>query len=310
MAFVEVICKNCGGKIILDDKMKSGVCEYCKTTFVRENTNITNHFHNNTTVVYNTDSSIEEKLKSADVHLNQLDNYENAREIYEYVIQNRAGDYRGWWGMVLVLSRKLTYIDCGGNEFAKIREYAENALKVADGEHRKEIAALWNDYSDKVSEYMANAFLEAAEKKREEERIRDLFEQRYRKRQTARKMIGIIPSLVCNIGVLIWYFFTNGIEGLSDTGLTALAIFVGILFVNSVLTAIFCKIGSTGGWAVLPLIVNIITVTTTAFRDMQGSEQSATYIVAIIVWVILGLIITALCSFIPLSVFKNRYLYE
>ena len=76
MAFVEVICKNCGGKIILDDKLKSGVCEYCKTTFVREEQNITNHFHNNTTVVYNTDSTIEEKLKSADVHLNKLNNYE------------------------------------------------------------------------------------------------------------------------------------------------------------------------------------------------------------------------------------------
>ena len=107
MAFVEVICKNCGGKIILDDKMKSGVCEYCKTTFVREDTNITNHFHNNTTVVYNTDSTIEEKLKSADVHLNKLNNYENAKEIYEYVIKNKADDYRGWWGMALVLSRKL-----------------------------------------------------------------------------------------------------------------------------------------------------------------------------------------------------------
>ena len=310
MAFVEVVCKNCGGKIILDDKMKSGICEYCKTTFVREEQNITNHFHNNTTVVYNTDSSIEEKLKSADVHLNKLNNYENAREIYEYVIQNKADDYRGWWGMVLVLSRKLTYIRCDGNEFAEMKGYAENAMKVADDEHRKEISALWNDYDSKVSEYMQNKFLEAAEKKREEERIRNLFEQRYRKRQTTRKIIGIIPSLVCNIGVLIWYFFTSGIEGLSSNGWTALLIFVGILFGNSVLTAIFCKIGSTGGLAFLPLIVNIITVTATAIKDMQGSEQSATYIVAIIIWVILGIIITALCSFIPLSVFKNRYLDE
>ena len=212
MAFVEVICKNCGGKIILDDKLKSGVCEYCKTTFVREEQNITNHFHNNTTVVYNTDSTIEEKLKSADVHLNKLNNYENAKEIYEYVIKNKADDYRGWWGMALVLSRKLTYIECDADRFAEIKGYAENAMKVADGEHKKEISALWNDYSRKFEEHKEKERIERQEK----ENIRLALEKKQKKSRAIRKSIGIALSLICNIGLLIWYFSMEDISELNE----------------------------------------------------------------------------------------------
>ena len=305
MAFVEVICKNCGGKIILDDKMKSGVCEYCKTTFVREDTNITNHFHNNTTVVYNTDSSIEEKLKSADVHLNKLNNYSEAEEIYEYVTQNKADDYRGWWGMALVLSRKLTYIECSDSEFAKIKEYAENALKVADGEHKKEISALWNEYRRKFEEHKENERI----KREEKEKIRLDLARKQKKTRTIRKSIGIALSLICNIGVLIWYFSMKDISEINEDDWTALFIFLGVLFGNSILTTIFGKIGSTASCAGLPLIVNIITIATTIIKGFWGSEHDiVVIIIGAIIFIAGGLVAVAVCSFIPLVAFKNSYI--
>ena len=305
MAFVEVICKNCGGKIILDDKMKSGVCEYCKTTFVREDTNITNHFHNNTTVVYNTDSTIEEKLKSADVHLNKLNNYENAKEIYEYVIKNKADDYRGWWGMALVLSRKLTYIECDADRFAEIKGYAENAMKVADGEHKKEISALWNDYSRKFEEHKEKERIERQEK----ENIRLALEKKQKKSRAIRKSIGIALSLICNIGLLIWYFSMEDISELNENDWTALFIFLGVLFGNSILTTIFGKIGSTASCAGLPLIVNIITIATTIIKGFWGSEHDiVVIIIGAIIFIAGGLVAVAVCSFIPLVAFKDSYI--
>ena len=299
MAFVEVICKNCGGKIILDDKMKSGVCEYCKTTFVREDTNITNHFHNNTTVVYNTDSSIEEKLKSADVHLNKLNNYSEAEEIYEYVTQNKADDYRGWWGMALVLSRKLTYIECGDYEFNRIKKYAESALRVADEEQKKEIYPLWSDYKNKVDERME----EKHHQEKEKEKKLAIESKQMEKKETIRKNIGIALSLVCNIGMLIWCFLSTNMQELNENPIISLLIFCSVLFGNSVLTTIFCKICSAENFLIVPVIANAVAIITIIARDMWGAEFGFMFIIGLIGWVILGAIILVVSSLIPFILF-------
>ena len=281
MAFIEGICKNCGGTIKFDDSLSSGICEYCKTKFVKEDIIVHNHF-NNSTVIF-----IEEKLKSAEACLTKLYDYEKARKLFEFVTENSAGDYRGWWGIVRVLTKQFTFTDCTEPEYEKIKMYYKKAVSVANKEQKKQIESIWIPYSQKVEQYIENNHRTDMKKNRN---------------KRIRLSISIILSLIFNIFVAIIPFTTNIVEDISGWGDLA-NILILLLGSNIIITTILGLIGSTKSCSIFPAISTAIFLSVFLFKSYQAASlENADVIIKILGIIILclgALAIIAVCYIIP-----------
>lgn len=303
MPLITGTCKNCGASIKFDDKLEKGVCEYCGTPFVKEDIVINNHYHNNfenATVILNDSSSIENKLENAEVYLTRLNNYEQAKEIYKFVTINKAGDYRGWWGMVRVLSKQFTFIECTQAEYDNITAYYKNAVAVATDAQKATLKSEWIPYSKKVENFIRSKIQEANE-------IQQQFEEAQRhkqKRDRIRLTVSVVLSLICSIFIMVYAFMLE-IEkyetGENNFGLAMLIIFG----TDIIITTILGLIGSTKMVSVFPAISAIAFFGILIFRIYKNIEISTTIILSIIVIGIFALAISLICYSIPHAILKR-----
>ncbi len=303
MPLIAGTCKNCGASIKFDDKLEKGVCEYCGTPFVKEDVVINNHYHNNfenATVILNDSSSIENKLENAEVYLTKLNNYEQAKKLYQFVTINKAGDYRGWWGMVRVLSKQFTFIECTQTEYDNIASYYKNAVAVATDAQKAMLKSEWIPYSKKVENFI--------EKQRQEiNEIQRRFEEsqkRKQKRDRIRLIVSVVLSLICSIFIIIYASVTD-IEkyetGQSNFGLTMLIIFG----TDIIMTIILGLIGSTKAISAFPAISAIAFFGILIFKIYKNIEISITIILSIILISIFSLAISFVCYIIPHAILKR-----
>lgn len=300
MAFVEATCKNCGGTIRFDDAQETGVCEFCGTKFITQEMYITNNIHNdfaNATVIYKDESSIEQKLNNAEVFLVKLKQYDEAKEIYKYVIKNKSGDYRGWWGMVRVLSKEFTDTSVTKEEFDEISGYAESAFKVADKAQKKQIMPDWENYRAETEKQLSQTLAQ----QEEDQRIQS---ERIKKQKTARavrKTLGIGLSLASNGGLLAWFFLNNIAQNADETWETLIGFLITLL-VNSILTTIFGFIGSTKSCSWMPAAVTAVIIALTLKEALNvGDVDIIAWIIGSALFIVAGLVVILICAVIPLA---------
>ncbi len=290
MSIIQLKCKNCGGDIEFDDSNNYGICQYCGTTFKKEEAQTVNNYYNNvsnTTVIYNDETSIEAKLKNAETFLTTVNQKDEAMEIYEYVTKNKPDDYRGWWGLVRVLSEDFSYTALSENEFSVLEKYAGTALKVADESQKNEIAPVWEEYSGKVKQYIEKTVLEKKHK---------------RHMRLIRKLVGIVLSFGCNITVLLWYFNTD-ISKLNPNENISLLIFIAVILSNSILSTVLGLISSSNICCLFPVAVTTVTVTLTAidiFPDVNFFASPIEFIIGLALTAVPAVAVFAVCAGIPL----------
>ncbi len=113
MALISAKCPHCGADIRVNEGSKSGVCEFCGSTFVTQDA-VTNYTVNNNynTVQYITKTAASaaeagEYIRRGDVLLS-LGEFGRAEEAYLRAVELEPADWRGWFGMVKTRTKNFT----------------------------------------------------------------------------------------------------------------------------------------------------------------------------------------------------------
>lgn len=145
MPLVSKRCPECGGELMVDEKKKEAVCQYCGTSFMISNPEV--HVHNG--------QSMEEKLNSAETFLTVHQDFEKAYAIFKQIANEYPNDYRGWWGMARAATYEFQDVDHHGESESNVR----HAQNVAPEAVRIEINETWQEYQRRCKE-MAERVLE------------------------------------------------------------------------------------------------------------------------------------------------------
>ena len=158
MPLVAAKCTSCGAVLKVNSDLDAAVCDYCRTPFIIEKA-INNYTVNNQISISNSDvhihngPSIDEKLNNAETFLD-LGNADKAEELYREVIDEAPGDYRGWWGFLLLKTDKLTALRSIDED---IQTLAESAIKVASPDIKPNLKSSWDMYSKTIDEYTTSS---------------------------------------------------------------------------------------------------------------------------------------------------------
>ena len=149
MALISAKCPHCGADIRVNEGSKSGVCEFCGSTFVTQDA-VTNYtVHNNyNTVQYITKTAASaaeagEYIRRGDVLLS-LGEFGRAEEAYLRAVELEPADWRGWFGMVKTRTKNFTDYEDTSHLECFVR-----ARKVAPKEGLKEMLRLYEPYMRK-----------------------------------------------------------------------------------------------------------------------------------------------------------------
>ena len=97
--------------------------------------------------------SIERKLNNAETYIT-LGEKKKAEEVYQEIISEFTGDYRGWWGMFLMLTDNLNRTDISLDELQMAVKYAGNALKLVTANVLLEKQNQYNTYINEVTKLL------------------------------------------------------------------------------------------------------------------------------------------------------------
>lgn len=178
MPLVPAKCPSCGGDMQIDGSRKEACCPYCGSKFLVESAvnyyNTKNEYHIEHANIKMEDSrGLEARVKNAESYLVQHKDYEKAKELFQSITEEFAGDWRGWWGVVRADTYDFTgayfklsgakedgYIDFnrGTEQFTPVQyepprttmKYLNGALNVMDPEMRKEHEKIWDAYMAKA----------------------------------------------------------------------------------------------------------------------------------------------------------------
>lgn len=174
---VAATCPNCNSPLQIKEGQDFVKCEYCGTIssapkaieyHQHQNTNY-NFSGENAVVNFNNGQDLETLVKNADMHL-KLKNYADAQSIYEKISKEYPHDYRGWWGMILSLTKNLeetnyftkpgfssgtfSYCDYFNND------YSEGAIGLSDEYNKIKLA--WKNVQtlapQKLKDELSNRF--------------------------------------------------------------------------------------------------------------------------------------------------------
>ena len=150
MALVSAKCTQCGGNVEVDNIKDTAVCPYCNTKFVIEkainnySTYTTNINHYTGTVIMN--NSLADDIYNRASTFLKLRNFDKAKHIFFELTEKHPEDYRGWWGIVIIITNNFT--DASIDEKCYL-SYYENALAVADESAKNEIESIMFNYNEK-----------------------------------------------------------------------------------------------------------------------------------------------------------------
>ena len=302
MGFIEAKCKNCGGDIRLDENLTRGKCKYCGTEFVKSDIIVKNNYNiNNAMLVIDDDKITEQMFTNAETYLSILKDYDKAFSEYHSITQSKANDYRGWWGISRAASQDFTLIDISQQDYEKMCYYADNALKLVPNNEKTTLKKQWDDYKQKIEEYIALKDQEFAERVKEMEARQ---KKMNRNRIISRFIVNGI-SIAINLFIILFGFFHFDSFGLEQE--ISVFVYVGVsLVVNAIVTIIFQLACHAPETCIYQILTTIVVTVYSSYRLTTGNLYVATLLDLLII-AAFEIVIAAICIF-PTAIISRRIL--
>lgn len=232
MPFVEVRCPTCSGEIQLDDTREYGFCMFCggKVIYKEAVQQII------VTGSVNVERSVDHLIKSANGFL-ALEKWKKAYLQFKQATEEDSTDYRGWWGMFIASTMKMTgitvddyyhvvvkhcchyhfsaddptpsdMIDWGEIDDESIQgiiENATNAIKFAPNDKKAELELKLSNYNKLLSESIMRC---KAKKEEAEDRLKEELRQREEAlKWTPRVWCGFLLTIAAIVMIIYWIMF-------------------------------------------------------------------------------------------------------
>lgn len=214
------ICTQCGARLEVDPNCEAAICKYCNTPFITEKainnyntTYVTNIGHLHADVVHiNDDSSRDSRVKSGETFL-KFDDYTSAEEVFSKLTKECPYDYRGWWGLVRVYSRKFTDFNIGRPELSKMKSMYDKACTVATPQEKSAMNAEYKPYSAQLERRLSERLNDTrqrmqqesyefeAQKRNLESRINALSEQQKSLKQPSKILTIVLGILILIVAI-------------------------------------------------------------------------------------------------------------
>lgn len=220
MPLVPAICTQCGARLEVDPNCEAAICKYCNTPFITEKainnyntTYVTNIGHLHADVVHiNDDSSRDSRVKSGEAFL-KFNDYTSAEEVFSKLTKECPYDYRGWWGLVQVYSRKFTDFSIGRPELSKMKSMYDKACTVATPQEKSAMDAEYKPYSAQLDRRLSERLNDTrqrmqqesyefeAQKRNLESRINALSEQQKSLKQPSKILTIVLGILILIVAI-------------------------------------------------------------------------------------------------------------
>lgn len=220
MPLVPAICTQCGARLEVDPNCEAAICKYCNTPFITEKainnyntTYVTNIGHLHADVVHiNDDSSRDSRVKSGETFL-KFNDYTSAEEVFSKLTKECPYDYRGWWGLVRVYSRKFTDFSIGRPELSKMKSMYDKACTVATPQEKSAMDAEYKPYSAQLDQRLSERLNDTrqrmqqesyefeAQKRNLESRINALSEQQKSLKQPSKILTIVLGILILIVAI-------------------------------------------------------------------------------------------------------------
>ena len=218
MSLQKAECTSCGSTLIVDNKLKAAICEYCGSAYIVEeainkyyyNYNYNYNFTNNITadnviVTGKGDAEKERLLKNAKTN-EGLGEYGKAKQIYTLITDDYPGDYRGWLGLALLISKNNTKTDITKYEYDKVCDYMKKVFICVPSDKKDEIRRQWDDYKNKRSDNINRIKKELDDLINKEKHLTDLINIHMSKSEEYYKRLNGINKKGNDIKKLMIYF--------------------------------------------------------------------------------------------------------
>ena len=220
MPLVPAICTQCGARLEVDPNCEAAICKYCNTPFITEKainnyntTYVTNIGHLHADVLHiNDDSSRDSRVKSGETFL-KFNDYTSAEEVFSKLTKECPYDYRGWWGLVRVYSRKFTDFSIGRPELSKMKIMYDKACTVATPQEKSAMDAEYKPYSAQLDRRLSERLNDTrqrmqqesyefeAQKRNLESRINALSEQQKSLKQPSKILTIVLGILILIVAI-------------------------------------------------------------------------------------------------------------
>lgn len=220
MPLMPAICTQCGARLEVDPNCEAAICKYCNTPFITEKainnyntTYVTNIGHLHADVVHiNDDSSRDSRVKSGETFL-EFNDYTSAEETFSKLTKECPYDYRGWWGLVRVYSRKFTDFSIGRPELSKMKSMYDKACTVATPQEKSAMDAEYKPYSAQLDRRLSERLNDTrqrmqqesyefeAQKRNLESRINALSEQQKSLKQPSKILTIVLGILILIVAI-------------------------------------------------------------------------------------------------------------
>lgn len=220
MPLVPAICTQCGARLEVDPNCEAAICKYCNTPFITEKainnyntTYVTNIGHLHADVLHiNDDSSRDSRVKSGETFL-KFNDYTSAEEVFSKLTKECPYDYRGWWGLVRVYSRKFTDFSIGRPELSKMKSMYDKACTVATPQEKSAMDAEYKPYSAQLDRRLSERLNDTrqrmqqesyefeAQKRNLESRINALSEQQKSLKQPSKILTIVLVILILIVAI-------------------------------------------------------------------------------------------------------------
>ena len=135
MKLIKLICPNCGANLEITTDNKEFTCQYCKTPILLDE-EIIKVEHTITS------SELTEKIKVANTHLYEFEDYKKASETFYELSANHPYEPLVWWGLILSTTKKLTknnFLNAFErlSQIIKISGHIDKYLKIEKNENSK-----------------------------------------------------------------------------------------------------------------------------------------------------------------------------
>ena len=228
MPLVPAICTQCGARLEVDPNCEAAICKYCNTPFITEKainnyntTYVTNIGHLHADVVHiNDDSSRDSRVKSGETFL-KFNDYTSAEEVFSKLTKECPYDYRGWWGLVRVYSRKFTDFSIGRPELSKMKSMYDKACTVATPQEKSAMDAEYKPYSAQLERRLSERLNDTrqrmqqesyefeAQKRNLESRINALSEQQKSLKQPSKILTIVLGILILIVAIDLFFGYAG-----------------------------------------------------------------------------------------------------
>lgn len=148
-----LVCKICGGKLVMDNASDSATCDSCGISYQQEKlkkmmVELSGPLKIDGPVQVDGIQSKEKQVQNADTFIT-LKDLAHAKEIYLRLTDQYPDDYRGWWGQLRVMILEHSKFDRRHDEAKK---YFDHAIQFAPADKATDIR---RTYSEMLQVYKA-----------------------------------------------------------------------------------------------------------------------------------------------------------